>query len=48
LERSGKNLIQVLLFLHTERPKVFHSVEETLKQGIPEVGELLTPLTEDG
>lgn len=33
LERSGANLAQVLLSLHTERPKLFSKVEETLKQG---------------
>jgi predicted ATPase len=48
LERSGANLAQVLLSLHTERPKLFDKVEEMLKQGIPEVEELLTPLTEGG
>jgi len=48
LERSGSNLAQVLLSLHTERPKIFGKIEEILKQGISEVEELLTPLTEDG
>ena len=48
LERNGENLAQVLLSLYTERPKVFRRIEELLKQGIPQIGELLTPLTEDG
>lgn len=48
LKGSGGNLAQVLLSLHNERPMVFRKLEEILKQGIPEIEELLTPLTEDG
>ncbi|MBT9160668.1 MAG: ATP/GTP phosphatase [Dehalococcoidia bacterium] len=48
LEESGGNLAQVLLSLHNERPRVFRRVEEILRQGIPKIEELLTPLTEDG
>ena len=48
LERDGSNLAQVLLTLKTERPKAFSAIEEVLKLAIPEVEELLTPLTEEG
>ena len=48
LKRDGSNLAQVLLSLRTERPKIFAEIEEMLKLAIPEVEELLTPLTEDG
>jgi len=48
LERDGSNLAQVLLTLKTERPKTFSAIEEVLKLAIPEVEELLTPLTEEG
>lgn len=48
LDRSGWNLAQVLLSLHTERPDLFDKVEEMLKQAILEIERLLTPLTEDG
>lgn len=48
LEKSGGNLAQVLHSLHNARPKVFSRVEEILKQGIPEIEELLTPPTDDG
>lgn len=44
LEKSGGNLAQVLLSLHSEHPKIFSKVEEMLRQGIPEIEELLTPL----
>lgn len=47
LAKRGENLAQVLLSLHTERPKVFQKIEDTLSQGITEVEELLTPLTEE-
>ena len=48
LERDGSNLAQVLLSLRTERPKIFAEIEEMLKLAIPDVEELLTPLTEGG
>lgn len=48
LEKSGANLAQVLHTLHNARPRLFSKVEEILKQGIPEIDELLTPPTEDG
>ena len=48
LKRDGSNLAQVLLSLRTERPKIFAEIEEMLKLAIPEVEELLTPLTEKG
>jgi predicted ATPase len=48
LEKTGRNLAQVLLSLHNERPKTFDRIEDILKQAIPQVDELLTPLTEDG
>jgi len=48
LNRDGSNLAQVLLSLRTERPKIFAEIEEMLKLAIPEVEELLTPLTEGG
>lgn len=48
LKKSGGNLAQVLISLYTERPRVFRQIEEILKQGIPEVEELLVPLTPGG
>lgn len=48
LDGDGGNLAQVLLSLRTERPKTFSKIEEVLKLAIPEVEELLTPLTEEG
>lgn len=48
LDKSGANLAQVLISLYTERPRVFRQIEEILKQGIPEVEELLVPLTPEG
>lgn len=48
LQRTGGNLAQVLISLHNERPKVFRVVEEILKLAIPEIEELLTPLTAGG
>ena len=48
LKPDGSNLAQVLMTLVHEEPKVYRRVEEALKQAIPEVEELLTPLTEDG
>jgi len=48
LEPDGSNLAQVLMTLVHEEPKVYRRVEEALRQAIPEVEELLTPLTEDG
>ena len=48
LEWDGSNLAQVLLSLKTERPKTFTAIEDILKLAIPEVEELLTPLTEEG
>jgi predicted ATPase len=48
LAKTGKNLAQVLLSLHNERPKTFDKIEEILRQAIPQIDELLTPLTEGG
>jgi len=48
LDKNGGNLAQVLLSLHNERPKTFDKIEEMLKQAIPQIDELLTPLTEEG
>lgn len=48
LEWDGSNLAQVLLSLKTERPKTFTAIEDVLKLAIPEIEELLTPLTETG
>lgn len=48
LDKNGANVAQVLITLHNERPKLFARIEEILKQGIPEIEELLTPLTTDG
>lgn len=48
LDKNGGNLAQVLLSLHNERPKIFDKIENMLKQAIPQVDELLTPLTEGG
>jgi len=46
LERDGSNLARVLHSLKTERPKTFTAIEDILKLAIPEIEELLTPLTE--
>ena len=48
LAPDGSNLAQVLMTLVHELPKVYARIEETLRQAMPEVEELLTPLTEDG
>lgn len=48
LDKNGGNLAQVLLSLHNERPKIFDKIENMLKQAIPQIDELLTPLTEGG
>ncbi|HDS45146.1 MAG TPA: DUF2813 domain-containing protein [Methanomicrobia archaeon] len=48
LEKTGGNLAQVLLSLHNERPRTFDKIEEILRQAIPQIDELLTPLTEEG
>ena len=48
LEKTGRNLAQVLLSLHNERPKTFDKIENMLEQAIPQIDELLTPLTEAG
>jgi len=48
LDSDGGNLAQVLLSLRTERPKTFTKIEDILKLAVPEVEELLTPLTETG
>ncbi len=48
LERDGSNLAQVLLSLYTERKETFTAIEDMLKLAIPEIEELLTPLTERG
>ncbi|RZN37998.1 MAG: hypothetical protein EFT35_05345 [Methanophagales archaeon ANME-1-THS] len=34
--------------MHNERPKTFDKIENMLKQAIPQIDELLTPLTEGG
>ena len=46
LAKTGSNLAQVLLSLHNERPKIFARIEDILTQAIPQIDELLTPLTE--
>nr|MDO8099982.1 AAA family ATPase [Candidatus Njordarchaeota archaeon] len=48
LSFNGANLAQVLLSMRTERLKLFSQVENILKQGIPEIEELLAPLDEAG
>lgn len=48
LDETGGNLAQVLHSLLSERPKIFAKIEKTLKLAIPEIEELLSPLTEDG
>jgi predicted ATPase len=48
LDGNGGNLAQVLVSLHNECPKMFDRIENMLKQGIPQIEELLTPLTPDG
>ena len=48
LDKNGGNLAQVLLSLHNERPKIFDEIENMLEQAIPQIDELLTPLTDDG
>lgn len=48
LERSGRNLNQVLISLRGMCPEVFDRVEQLLIKGIPEVEKLLTLLTADG
>jgi len=48
LAPDGSNLAQVLMTLVHELPKVYARIEETLRQAMPEVEELLTPLTEGG
>lgn len=48
LGKTGDNLALVLLSLNNERRKVFHKVEDILKQGIAEIDELQSPLTDDG
>jgi predicted ATPase len=48
LEKSGRNLIQVLISLRNAYPGVFDQVEEALRQGVPEIENLLTPLTPEG
>jgi len=48
LAPDGSNLAQVLMTLIHELPRVYARIEETLRQAMPEVEELLTPLTEDG
>jgi len=48
LRRDGSNLAQVLHSLLTYDRKKFLRIEETLKDLIPEVDELNTPITTDG
>jgi len=48
LDKTGKNLIQVLLSLRTATPEIFDSIEDYLRQGIPEIENVLTPITSDG
>jgi len=46
LSKYGDNLAQVLHTFLTERRDIFLDIEDTLKEGIPEIEELLTPLSE--
>lgn len=48
LDQSGRNLTQVLLSLRNADPEIFDSVEDALRKGVPEIENLLTPLTPDG
>ncbi|RLC93360.1 MAG: hypothetical protein DRI39_05940 [Chloroflexi bacterium] len=48
LEKSGRNLIRVLISLRNAYPGVFDQVEEAVRQGVPEIENLLTPLTPEG
>lgn len=47
LSEDRSNLAQVLHTLLTERRKVFDEIESTLKEAIPEVEELLTPIEKE-
>lgn len=46
LERSGANLARVLHTLHSQQEEVFQRIEDLLRQGIPEIERLRTPLVE--
>ena len=46
LSKNGENLAQVLHTFLTEERNTFLEIEETLKEAIPEIEELLTPLNE--
>ena len=47
LSKYGDNLAQVLHTFLTERRNIFLEVEDTLKEAIPEIEELLTPLSKN-
>jgi len=47
LSEDGFNLAQVLHTLLSEYPELFYKIQDILKQAIPEVETLLSPLTED-
>ena len=47
LSKYGDNLAQVLHTFLTERRDIFLDIEDSLKEAIPEIEELLTPLSED-
>ena len=45
LERSGANLARVLHTLHSQQEEVFQRIEDLLRQGIPEIEKLRTPVS---
>lgn len=48
LRPDGSNVATLLHWVFSEERKLFSQVEEHLKAAIPEVDELMSPLTEDG
>lgn len=48
LQPDGSNVATLLHWIFSEERKLFSQVEEHLKAAIPEVDELMSPLTEDG
>lgn len=48
LQSEGENISTVLLTLRSEDISAFAEVEGILKEAIPEIRQLVTPLTEDG
>lgn len=48
LNPDGSNVATLLHWIFSEERKLFAQVEEHLKAAIPEVDELMSPLTEDG